>query len=163
MALRAILLRNIDAPERASARLALAELLARSGRLDAAAEQYPAALSLDPANVAARTNYGLVLLRLGRAQQAVAQLQESVRRDPTLPEPRNVLAEALLKRDPDNYHRRTCLDALVNLEQPQDSQSALLAALEDDDAEVRLRAAKGLKKILGPALVFWIKVCFNQF
>lgn len=56
----------------------------------------------------------------------------------------------LLGRDEDPTLRRFYLEALKNLNQPDESQNALLKAVEDSDAQIRLDAADALKTLLGP-------------
>ena len=55
----------------------------------------------------------------------------------------------LLSRDGDPTLRRFYLEALRNLNQPDESQNALLKAVEDSDAQIRLDAADALKTLLG--------------
>ena len=55
----------------------------------------------------------------------------------------------LLTTVPDSTLRRYCLEALIILDQAQESQNGLLTALEDKDAQIRLDAANTLKKMLG--------------
>lgn len=55
----------------------------------------------------------------------------------------------LLMEDDSATVRRFALEALIKLNQPNESQNALLAATEDADAQIRLDAANALKKMLG--------------
>ena len=55
----------------------------------------------------------------------------------------------LLINDKDQTLRRFYLEALIKLDQPSESQTALLTAIEDADAQIRLDAANALKKMLG--------------
>ena len=55
----------------------------------------------------------------------------------------------LLVRDKDPTLRRYYLDALMKLNRPDESQDALLKAVEDSDAQIRLDAANALKKLVG--------------
>jgi HEAT repeat protein len=54
----------------------------------------------------------------------------------------------LLEDDIPDWVRRTCVDALAQIGKPQ-TKEALLIALRDADAEVRVRAAHALKAVLG--------------
>jgi HEAT repeat protein len=56
----------------------------------------------------------------------------------------------LLEDDMPDWVRRTCVDALAQIRQPQ-TKEAFLIALGDVDAEIRVRAANGLKQALGAA------------
>jgi len=56
--------------------------LEKAGNLREAMEKYRAALALDPAHVGIRTNFAVVLLRLGQWSQGIAELREALRRDP---------------------------------------------------------------------------------
>lgn len=60
----------------------------------------------------------------------------------------NALEDLLTPRVQD-WLRRAAVDALVSLERPE-TRDPLLGALRDPDAEIRVRAAAGLKKALGP-------------
>ena len=55
----------------------------------------------------------------------------------------------LLGKDKDPTLRRYYLSALMELNQPNESQAALLEAVADSDAQIRLDAAGALKKMLG--------------
>jgi hypothetical protein len=55
----------------------------------------------------------------------------------------------LLVRDGDPTLRRYYLEALKNLNQPDESQNSLLTAVEDSDAQIRLDAADALKTLVG--------------
>lgn len=55
----------------------------------------------------------------------------------------------LFKKEEDPTLRRFYVEALVKLDQPNEAQGALLVALEDSDAQIRLDAANALKKMLG--------------
>jgi HEAT repeats len=55
----------------------------------------------------------------------------------------------LLVKDTDATLRRFYLEALLKLNQPNESQVALIKAVEDSDAQIRLDAATALKTMLG--------------
>ena len=55
----------------------------------------------------------------------------------------------LLVKDQDPTLRRFYLEALLKLDQPNESQVALLKAIEDSDAQIRLDASNALKKMFG--------------
>jgi len=57
------------------------------------------------------------------------------------------LSKALERHLPD-WTRRSCVDSLVQICRPE-TKNALLLALKDDDAEIRVRASYGLKDSLG--------------
>src|ERR1700751_3552973 len=56
--------------------------LEKSGDLRAALAKYRAALDLDPTGTGFQLNYGLALCRLGRWEDATAELREVLRLDP---------------------------------------------------------------------------------
>ena len=56
------------------------------------------------------------------------------------------LAELLMK-DPNSTLRRYYLEALVALKEPAESKTALLRAVEDEDAQIRLDAASALTQL----------------
>lgn len=56
--------------------------LEKMGDLREAMEKYRAALALDPGHVGIRTNFAVVLLRLGQWIPGIAELREALRRDP---------------------------------------------------------------------------------
>lgn len=56
----------------------------------------------------------------------------------------------LFIQEKDAAHRRYYLEALAQLNQPDESQSALLKAIEDIDAQIRLDAASALSSMFGP-------------
>lgn len=58
------------------------------------------------------------------------------------------LAELLMK-DSNSTMRRYYLEALINLNQPDESKTALLKAVEDEDAQIRLDAARALMSMIG--------------
>ena len=58
------------------------------------------------------------------------------------------LAEQLMK-DANSTLRRYYLEALVKLHQPDESRTALLKAVEDADAQIRLDAANALTEMIG--------------
>jgi hypothetical protein len=55
----------------------------------------------------------------------------------------------LLVEDEDPILRRYYLEALTSLHQPDETQNALLLAVEDPDAQIRLDAANALSKMIG--------------
>lgn len=55
----------------------------------------------------------------------------------------------LLVKEKDATIRRYHLEALISLNQPDESQNALLRAVEDTDAQIRLDAANALKNMIG--------------
>ena len=69
--------------------------LEKAGNLREAMEKYRAALALDPAHVGIRTNFAVVLLRLGQWSQGIAELREALRRDPGNPSLQQALDDAL--------------------------------------------------------------------
>jgi tetratricopeptide (TPR) repeat protein len=70
-------------PGYAIARFNLAELLAQTpGHESDASNQFEAFLRLSPGDAAARNDFGVVLTRLGRMPEAVAQFEAAVRLDP---------------------------------------------------------------------------------
>jgi len=69
--------------------------LEKSGNLPAALGKYQAALDLDPEHEGFRLNLGLVLCRLGRWDEGIAQMREIVRRDPNNAEAVKALYAAL--------------------------------------------------------------------
>jgi len=58
----------------------------KKGKYALAAEKLAAALKLDPNLYQARTNYGFMLGRLGRAEEGIAELKKALEIDPTRPE-----------------------------------------------------------------------------
>jgi HEAT repeat protein len=56
--------------------------------------------------------------------------------------------ESALRSDLGDWIRRACIEALVELGRAE-GKEALLAALDEDDAEIRFRAANGLREVLG--------------
>lgn len=60
-----------------------------------AREVYERLLADDPGNVGARNNFAILLLRSGRPTEALAQVRESLRRDPGSGTARRIEAEAL--------------------------------------------------------------------
>jgi HEAT repeat protein len=56
----------------------------------------------------------------------------------------------VLEEDIPDWVRRTCVDALAQIGKPE-TKEALLIALRDTDAEIRVRAANALKQVLGAA------------
>lgn len=65
--------------------------------------------------------------------------------------------DKIMREIPHDWTRRSCVDSLSEINQPE-TRHALLYALRDEDAEIRVRAGKGLKKALDnkPALEFII-------
>ena len=74
-------LKNTLRPAILHAHLAEADRLAALGKPEAA-EEYRAAINLDPANASAHAGLGSLLLALGKPSDALPELQEAVRRDP---------------------------------------------------------------------------------
>lgn len=74
--------------------------LEKSGHLRAALEKYQAALELDPNHVGIRVNMAAALLRLGQWSRGVAELRESLRRDPANAKIRSALSRALAQAPP---------------------------------------------------------------
>ncbi len=58
----------------------------KNGQYAKAAEKLEAALRLDPNLYQARTNYGFMLGRLGRADEGIAELKKALEIDPSRPE-----------------------------------------------------------------------------
>lgn len=56
--------------------------LEKAGNLRGALEKYRAALAIDPEHVGIRVNVAAALLRLGQWRQGIAELRETLRRDP---------------------------------------------------------------------------------
>jgi tetratricopeptide (TPR) repeat protein len=69
--------------------------LERAGNLPSAAQKYRAAVALDPGHVGIRVNFGVVLLRLGRWKEGLAELREALRRDPSNTQVKRALDDAL--------------------------------------------------------------------
>jgi tetratricopeptide (TPR) repeat protein len=69
--------------------------LEKAGRLRKALEKYEQALNLDPWHVGIRVNVAAVLLRLGRWDEGVAELQEALRNDPSNLAVKQALEDAL--------------------------------------------------------------------
>jgi len=72
-------------PRDTGARLALGELLARSGRFEESLTQYREAMAIDPNSADARFGYAGALVGLGRRKEALTSLTESVRLFPDQP------------------------------------------------------------------------------
>ncbi len=87
------------------AHLAEADRLAKLGRPEAAAE-YGEALKLDPGNASAHFGLGSLLLALGKASDAVPQLQEAVRQDPAATDDVLTLGLALYRSGREEDARR---------------------------------------------------------
>jgi HEAT repeat protein len=88
---------------------------------------------------------------LGEVRYQAAQAIRNIRHKELEPEVIDNLSEALTdRRDLRGMARRVCVDALADHETPE-IKEAILFALEDDDAEIRQRAAKALagEKVLG--------------
>lgn len=144
------------APENAEARFALADELARTGRLDDAAAEYRAVLEQRPGWAMAHNNLATALARQGDVDGAVAAWRRALEIDPTRLAALNNLALTLARRDdpaPGDRERAVEL-AERACEQTGYSQPALLrtliltyrAAGRDDDA---LRIEQRLAR-LGP-------------
>lgn len=69
--------------------------LEKSGKLKEALEKYRSAVALDPEHAGIRVNFAAALLRVGVWQQGIAELRESIRRDPTNDKLKQALEEAL--------------------------------------------------------------------
>jgi tetratricopeptide (TPR) repeat protein len=67
----------------------------KAGNLRAALEKYRAALELSPDHVGFRVNLAVVLLRLGQWSQGIAELRETLRRDPNNSAVKAALDDAL--------------------------------------------------------------------
>lgn len=78
-------------------RINLAQALGAAGRFREAAEQYRAALAVDPGNVAARCNLGDVLFKMGRPDEAKAEFAKALEIDPANQRARGAL-EAITPR-----------------------------------------------------------------
>ncbi|HWB99199.1 MAG TPA: tetratricopeptide repeat protein [Bryobacteraceae bacterium] len=74
--------------------------LEKSGNLRGALEKYQAALELDPNHVGIRVNVAAALLRLGDWPRGIAELRESLRRDPENATVRSALERALAQAPP---------------------------------------------------------------
>lgn len=72
--------------------------LEKSGNLNAALEKYRAALDLNPEHGGFRMNLGLVLCRLGKWDEGIAEMREVVRREPNNAEAAKSLYIALEQR-----------------------------------------------------------------
>jgi tetratricopeptide (TPR) repeat protein len=88
-----------DAPDDAALHAELADLLARRGDLEPAAEHYRRTVALDPASAAAQNNLAAVLSRLGQWDQAVVHYREAARLEPGIASIRVNLAGALIAVD----------------------------------------------------------------
>ncbi len=68
-----------------------------------------------------------------------------------------------LKKDRSDWVRRSCVDALTQIGKPE-TRDALLSALQDRDAEIRVRAANALKGTLGAsgAVSFIVEEALRQ-
>jgi superkiller protein 3 len=115
------LLRNID-KESQNAFVALklnneAAVLEKAGDLRAAVEKYQNAVTLDPAHIGFRLNYGVALLRLGKWSEGLAQLREALRRDPSNGQAKAVLEDALAQA-PVEFGGRRKSQTLVDVTDP---------------------------------------------
>jgi Tfp pilus assembly protein PilF len=63
----------------------LAQLLAESRDLDAAAEQYLFLLRYAPDSAELHNNYGNILLEQRKPDQAISEYNEAIRLDPSIP------------------------------------------------------------------------------
>lgn len=86
---------DLDRPE---ARISLALLRLRQGRIDDAETEYRAAMRLDPASTAAAINLADLLRRTGREAAAEALLREALRRDPGAAAAQYALGLSLLRQ-----------------------------------------------------------------
>jgi tetratricopeptide (TPR) repeat protein len=69
--------------------------LEKSGDLKGALEKYRAALALDPNHVGIRVNFAVALLRTGHWKDGLAELRESLRREPGNAQVQTALKDAL--------------------------------------------------------------------
>jgi cytochrome c-type biogenesis protein CcmH/NrfG len=73
-------------PDDVAARLDLGQRYLDAGRLKDATGEYLAAVKLDPGNVEANTNLGLLLFQSGLADQALRSVDKALGTDPRYPE-----------------------------------------------------------------------------
>jgi tetratricopeptide (TPR) repeat protein len=91
-----------DHPDDLSARLDLAEAYLSEGDAPRALEQYVAVLEIDPGNAGAHARVGALLFRLGRAAEALREVDRALEIDPNHPEAlyfRGVILQDGLERD----------------------------------------------------------------
>lgn len=79
---------EVSYPERARAANARALLFLGQGKLEAADQQFPAALGLDGGCLDAHENLGILLIRTGRAEEGKKELREAISRSPKTDPPR---------------------------------------------------------------------------
>ncbi len=91
--------RLLDAPGDAALHAELADLLARRGDLEPAAQHYRRTVEIDPTSAAAQNNLAAVLSRLGEWDQAVVHYREAARLEPAIASIRINLAGALIAVD----------------------------------------------------------------
>ena len=84
-------------PDCYDALLRLGYALHGSGLFEEACAAYRRAIAIEP-RPAVHESLGLVLVDLGRLDEAIASLREAIRLDPGRPSPRNSLVQALLDR-----------------------------------------------------------------
>ncbi len=74
--------------------------LEKTGDLRGALEKYRAALQLNPDHAGIRVNLAVVLLRLGRWDDGMAELRETLKRDPGNSAARAAIEDAQRQRPP---------------------------------------------------------------
>ena len=84
-------------PDSAGVHNNLGVVLAREGKFNEAAEQFEAALQLDPRATNSSQNLGNALLSLGRVAESIAQQQKTVELGPQLPQAHRCLADSLMR------------------------------------------------------------------
>jgi tetratricopeptide (TPR) repeat protein len=126
-------------PAHLPARLALARAHLLEGNAGAAAEQYAAALSIDPDQPMVRLQLGQTLLHLGRAEEAAAEFRAAAGSGPLAPLATAKIGEAFLAQGdlegayrafldagsvPDAEVGRALLEALARGEDPSEKAAA---------------------------------------
>jgi tetratricopeptide (TPR) repeat protein len=113
-----------DQPDSAPLRRSLGRAYVANGQPQLAEDVLRATLDLAPSDSGIRIDYALLLLQSQRAEQAVAILEESVRRSPADAEARESLVKAYLaKQDLQAAHKAN--DDLITL-QPRNAMAAYL-------------------------------------
>ena len=92
--------------------LVLGTIHAQRGLLEAAVHEFRLAKSLSTTHVGARTELGLILLRLGKDQEALSELEIVLRMDPQMAKARVGLCAALARRDRLDAAIRECTEAI---------------------------------------------------